>query len=77
MPRFFFHAEDGKSYPDEFGSELPDLEAARRKATLVMAELLKEEASDFLDTGRLRIAVMDAAGQVVIRLEAVLEPRVA
>ncbi len=29
MPRYFFHVEDGKAYPDEEGTELSDLDAAR------------------------------------------------
>lgn len=70
MPRYFFHTEDGKRYPDEDGTDLPDVKAARLKATLIMAELLKEQPSDFLDTGRLRVRVTDGQGDTVLLMEA-------
>jgi hypothetical protein len=69
MPRYFFNTVDGRRYPDEDGTDLPDLEAVRRKATLTLAELLKERPSVFWDTGRLRLEVADAAGTIVLAIE--------
>jgi hypothetical protein len=66
MPKYFFNAVDGRPLPDEDGSELPDMDAVRRKATLVLGELLKEQPDDFWDTGRLRLEVVDEAGEVVL-----------
>jgi hypothetical protein len=69
MPRYFFNTVDGRRYPDEDGTDLPDLEAVRRKATLTLAELLKERPSVFWDTGRLRLEVADEAGATVLAIE--------
>lgn len=77
MPRYFFHSEDGRRYPDEDGTDLPDVETARLKATLIMAELLKEQPIDFLHTGRLRVRVTDSGGETVILLETSVADRAA
>jgi hypothetical protein len=69
MPRYFFNTVDGRRYPDEDGTDLPDLEAVRRKATLTLAELLKERPSVFWDTGRLRLEVADAEGAIVLAID--------
>lgn len=66
MPRYYFNTEDGRRYPDEDGSDLPDVSAARQQATRVLAELLKEQPSDFWDTGRLRVEVTDEANRKVL-----------
>ena len=73
MARYFFNTVDGRRYPDEEGAELPDIEAVRRKATLALAELLKERPSCFWDTGRLRLEVTDQAGEQVLALEVALD----
>jgi hypothetical protein len=73
MTRYFFNTVDGRRYPDEDGAELPDLEAVRRKATLALAELLKERPSAFLDTGRLRLEVTDQTGEQVLALQVSLD----
>jgi hypothetical protein len=72
MPRYFFNTVDGRRYPDEDGTDLPDMEAVRRKATLTLAELLKEKPSVFWDTGRLRLEVADETGTVVLAVEVAL-----
>jgi len=69
MPRYFFNTVDGRRYPDEDGAELPDLEAVHRKATLVVAELLKEQPAKFWEDRRLRVEVTDEAGAEVIAIE--------
>jgi hypothetical protein len=69
MSRYFFNTVDGRRYPDEEGTELPDLEAVRRKATRVIAELLKERPSELWDTGHLRVEVADEAGAIVMTVE--------
>lgn len=69
MPRYFFHTLDGRRYPDEEGTELPDIVSARRKATRVLAELLKEQPDDFLGAGRLQVLVTDEQGRPVSRVD--------
>ena len=42
MPRFFFHLEDGATFLDADGIDLPDLKAARDEAIRATAEILRE-----------------------------------
>jgi len=77
MPRYFFNTVDGRRYPDEEGAELPDMEAVRAKATLIIGELLKEQPAELLDTGRLRLEVVDEAGEMVLVVEVSLRPEIA
>jgi hypothetical protein len=72
MPRYFFNTVDGRRYPDEDGTDLPDMDAVRRKATLTLAELLKERPSVFWDTGCLRLEVADEAGTIVLIIDVTL-----
>ncbi|HWH18879.1 MAG TPA: hypothetical protein VNT77_11220 [Allosphingosinicella sp.] len=70
MPRFFFHLRNDIDAPDEEGTELPDLEAARAHAT---AEARNMISVSVLETGRInlhhRIDVGDETGQVVATVE--------
>ena len=68
MPRYFFNTVDGRRYPDEDGTDLPDLGAVRRKATLVLAELLREQPLEVWESGPMRIEVTDEAGAIVMSL---------
>ena len=68
MPMYFFNTVDGRRYPDEDGTELPDLESVRRKATLVLAELLREQPLEVWGDGHLGIEVTDASGATVLKL---------
>ncbi|MDB5444653.1 MAG: hypothetical protein JWP73_3029 [Phenylobacterium sp.] len=69
MARYFFNTVDGRRYPDEEGADLPDINAVRTKATLVIGELLKEQPADLWDTGRLRLEVADEDGEIVLLVE--------
>ena len=77
MPRYFFNTVDGRRYPDEDGTDLPDLKAVRAEAARVLGELLKEQPQDLLATGRLRLEVTDAAGANVLVLEVALSNQIA
>jgi hypothetical protein len=77
MPRYFFHTVDGRRYPDEDGSELADMAAVRRKATLILGELLKEQPSELWDTGRLKVEVVDLKGDLVLAVEVLLKADIA
>jgi len=41
MPRFYFHLRNGGLINDDVGEELPNVEAARRKARLTALELAR------------------------------------
>jgi len=75
MPRYFFNTVDGRRHLDEDGTDLPDQEAVRRKATLVIGELLKERPTDLWDTGRLRLEVADETGEAVLVVEVSADQR--
>jgi hypothetical protein len=46
MPRFYFHILDGYTHLDDTGSELADLDAARREAVQISREVvLKADGS--------------------------------
>jgi hypothetical protein len=77
MPMYFFNTVDGRRYPDEEGSDLPDFAAVRAKATRVIGELLKEQPEDLWDTGRLRVEVTDGTGADVLLLEVSMTGRAA
>jgi hypothetical protein len=42
MPRFYFHVNDDRTILDEEGTELPDMEAARREAITTAGEMLRD-----------------------------------
>lgn len=69
MPRYFFSTVDGQRFPDEEGTDLPDIAAVRSKAARVLGELLKEQLEDLWATGRLRLEVTDESGAEVLVLE--------
>jgi hypothetical protein len=68
MPMYFFNTVDGRRYPDEDGTDLPDLRSVRRKATLVLAELLREQPLEVWESGRMGVEVTDESGAVVMSL---------
>ncbi len=63
MPRYYFHYRNGGLYQDEFGEELPDLNAARRHARRVALELAQggepEGASVVVAEGGRTLFVME------------------
>jgi len=62
MPRYFFHNEDGRCYPDATGVELPDMAAVRHTALQVLTEMMDLHEKDVWDTGAWRVTVADEAG---------------
>lgn len=51
MPRYYFHVEDGQSYTDLQGTELDDLQAARREAVRFAGSLLADQPEQFWGAG--------------------------
>ncbi|MER8873368.1 hypothetical protein NKI04_26270 [Mesorhizobium sp. M0814] len=45
MPRYFFDFADANDvYPDDRGTDLPDVEAARIEAAMALAAIVKDKA---------------------------------
>jgi hypothetical protein len=59
MPRFFFQVEGP---PDDWGTELPDLAAAKCEAVRYAGRLICEEAERFWDTADFAMTVTDENG---------------
>jgi hypothetical protein len=47
MPHYFFHVDNGEFVPDESGTELPDLDAARREAVRAAGEMIDDAQQTF------------------------------
>jgi hypothetical protein len=65
MPRYFFDIRDGKFMPDDCGTDLPSLQAARVQAVAVAGELLRDDPEKFLDGDEWHIEVRDGDGLVL------------
>jgi hypothetical protein len=65
MPRYFFHIEDHKRFPDEEGTELAGLAEARVEAVRVAGAMLSDNASTFWDSGSWRVVVTDEGRHVL------------
>jgi hypothetical protein len=63
VPRYFLHIDELGIDPD--GTELPDMEAARREAMLSAREMLAERIILGAETIPLRILITDAAGNLL------------
>jgi hypothetical protein len=69
MPRYFFHVEDGRLYPDADGTELLDLDAAKTAAINAAAELLKGAHRTFWRSGKpWKMRVTDNVGRLLLTL---------
>jgi hypothetical protein len=71
MARYFFHTEDGVSYPDEYGTELPDLDAARAVAIRTLGEILRDAPKIFEAEMSLRLVVTDDSQLALFRLDVI------
>jgi hypothetical protein len=71
MARYFFHTEDGVCYPDEQGTELPDLDAARAMAIRTLGEILRDVPKIFEADMSLRLVVTDERQLALFSLEVI------
>jgi hypothetical protein len=71
MARYFFHTEDGVCYPDEQGTELPDLDAARGVAIRTLGEILRDAPKLFEAEMSLRLVVTDEKQLSLFRLDVI------
>ena len=65
MPRYFFHRADGVFDPDEEGTELPDLAAARIEAIRFAAASIKDQPEEVWKGHNFRIEVSDEEGMLL------------
>ena len=70
MPRYFFHIRDGRDYPDDEGTELPNLAAVRAEALKASGEMLRDNkgGADFWSGHDWTMTVMDDKGGMVLTL---------
>lgn len=68
MPRFFFHVDDCDAFTDHQGTELPDLDTAKREAVRFVAALLRDEADRFWEAGDWRMRVTNEADLPILDL---------
>lgn len=67
MPRYFFHILNSVGYAeDDEGSELADIDVARREAIAGVRSILSEEVREGRIDLRGRIDVVDADGKCVL-----------
>lgn len=70
MPTFHFHVDDGDSHSrDEDGVELPSLQVARREATRLAGELLRDRPDDVWTQQSWRMTVTDDGGTTLFKLQ--------
>jgi hypothetical protein len=72
MPRYFFHVQDGLSEPDEAGTVLPDIRAAKRYALRYASSLVAEVGDDFWDRDEWRLVVTDERGLTLFTIAVLL-----
>jgi len=78
MPRYHFHAEDGRSLPDPEGLDLPNDRAAEVAAVRYLAELLDTYPELLWDTRSLQVTVTSDTGLTLFTLDlgAIISPAV-
>ena len=73
MPRFYFHIRNGHERLDKEGTELPNLQAARREALHFVGEMPISEPDDFTLSGMWSLDVADFTGATLYRIRFVAE----
>lgn len=74
MPRYFFHTEDGRRFPDKEGTDLPDIGAARAAAITVLSEVLRDNPEEFWRHERFKVTVTDEDQRKLFTIKLALEP---
>lgn len=68
MSRYYFHIDDGQSFLDEDGTELPDVASAETEASRVLAAHLKDHPREPWDCGELSVRISDEHGMTLLIL---------
>ena len=76
MDHYFFHLQAADLWPDDEGTELEDIEAAKRHAVQYMVEHLYHHPNRFWEAETFEVRVADKSGLtlLVISLVATLSP---
>ena len=65
MPRYFFNVHDGRDMPDETGTVVPDIKAARSQAVITAGERLRDLDGEFWGAPEWRMEVKNEHGAKV------------
>jgi hypothetical protein len=68
MPRYFFNVHDGASTIDEYGSEFPNVSAAKHAATAFAGEMLRDRRDALTDGESWKLDVTSDTGLVLFSL---------
>ena len=68
MPKFYFHVIDGKILVDGEGTELPDIDTARRQAVAIASSLLKGSLTAWPSEHGWQVVIADASRTVLATL---------
>ncbi|MEW5422528.1 hypothetical protein [Amorphus sp. 3PC139-8] len=68
MSRYFFHTENGGSFTDTEGVELPSLMVARNEAIAAASEMLSDLSGALAEGGNWRMDVQDEAGSLCMSI---------
>lgn len=68
MPRYFFHVEDGRSFPDTVGTVLADDGAARAEAIGASSEAINNLGDSFWNGSEWQMRVVDETERSVLTL---------
>jgi hypothetical protein len=68
VPRYFFHVADGDDFVDLQGTELANLEAARREAVRLAGALLSDKPELFWASSEWVMRVTDAKNLTLFQL---------
>jgi hypothetical protein len=69
MPRYFFHVQDGQTFLDKEGSELPGLKEVRAEAIMASGEMLRDNGRSFWGGTEWRMWVTDEGGNTVCTMK--------
>ncbi|MBU1378828.1 MAG: hypothetical protein KKE02_20695 [Alphaproteobacteria bacterium] len=69
--RYFFHAEDGRSFHDTEGTELDSEDDARFEAARVLGQLINEDPRIVWHEAALRLTVTDRDARPLFTLDVV------
>jgi hypothetical protein len=68
MPRYFFDVQDGYSFRDEMGTELPDIYTAQAQAIRMSGEILSDIGARFWNGAEWKLEVTDDQGRILFTL---------
>lgn len=74
MARFFFDVEDGELVTDNDGTELGDIDSAKRVGAQLLGELMKTHPHKIWEAETFRVVCRDARGLLLFQMQALWLP---